>query len=84
MYKNIMLRRWQLNDKYEGKEEKVMRKLVRKQTFQREAVLAFVGCNCGCDGNCYCPNYPMHQIGINNTDQARVRNTGLAKVDITS
>lgn len=43
-----------------------MKKLERKRTSQREAVLAFA-CDCKCLGACTCPPNPTHQIGVNVT-----------------
>lgn len=48
-----------------------MRKLVKRNTMERESVVAFgmCVCGCGCPGNCTCPIAPSHQIGIGVREQ---------------
>lgn len=43
-----------------------MKKLVRRATNERESMIEFSYCLCGCpcSGNCKCPPIPTHQIGI--------------------
>ncbi|SHO50849.1 hypothetical protein SAMN02745217_02936 [Anaerocolumna xylanovorans DSM 12503] len=50
-----------------------MKKLVRRATNERESMLEFSICTCGCycTGTCNCPPIPSHQIGIGVRDQAK-------------
>ncbi|SHO50842.1 hypothetical protein SAMN02745217_02933 [Anaerocolumna xylanovorans DSM 12503] len=50
-----------------------MKKLVRRATNERESMIEFSVCLCGCpcSGNCSCPPIPTHQIGIGVREQTK-------------
>lgn len=50
-----------------------MRKLVKRNEAERDAVVAFTAYTviCDCTGNCQCPVAPSHQIGIGVREQKK-------------